>query len=207
MTLRIQPRRPAHCGAALLHACQYACFLSGIVLLAYAAAVWLDACLYQRNEARAFEETKGRSCIPDHSAPLIRHAVLGKIDIPEVGVSAMIAEGDDPRTLKRAVGHISGTALPGDPGNVVLAAHRDTFFRPLRKIQRGDAILLTTWSGSYRYRVESIRVVGPNDVGVLRPTSQPELTLVTCYPFYFVGSAPKRFVVRAGLGCALTKTK
>jgi sortase A len=97
------------------------------------------------------------------------------------------------------VGHIPGTALPGEDGNIVLAAHRDTFFRPLRNIQKGDEIALTTWNGAFRYRVESIQVVGPDDVGVLQPTSLPTLTLVTCYPFYFVGSAPKRFIVRAGL--------
>jgi sortase A len=97
------------------------------------------------------------------------------------------------------VGHIPGTALPGEDGNIVLAAHRDTFFRPLRNIQKGDEIALTTLSGAYRYRVESIQIVGPDDVGVLSPTKQPTLTLVTCYPFYFVGSAPKRFIVRAGL--------
>ncbi len=111
----------------------------------------------------------------------------------------MIAEGVDHGTLKRAVGHIPGTALPGEDGNIVLAAHRDTYFRPLRNIQKGDEIALTTWSGAYRYRVESIQIVGPDDVRVLRPTSLPTLTLVTCYPFYFVGSAPKRFIVRAGL--------
>ena len=201
MRVRLKHWRTALSGAGLLRVCQYTFFLAGLALLGYAAAVWLDACFYQRNEELAFEEAREHAATggPGRSAPLIRHAVLGKIDIPQLGVSAMIAEGDDPHTLRRAVGHVAGTALPGASGNVVLAAHRDTFFRPLRKIRTGDAIELTTWSGSYRYRVESVQVVGPNDTGVLEPTSQPKLTLVTCFPFYFVGSAPRRFIVRAGL--------
>ena len=95
----------------------------------------------------------------------------------------MIAEGDDRHTLMPAVGHIPGTAMPDQAGNVVLAAHRDTFFRPLRKIHKGDAIELTPWNGSHTYRVESVHVVGPNDIGVLEPTSECKLTLLTCYPF------------------------
>ncbi len=186
---------------SLLRACQYTFLLAGLGLLSYCAFVLTEAYLYQGNEERTFEEMTNitASRFPECAALPIRHAVLGKIDIPQVGISAMIAEGDDRHTLMRAVGHIPGTAMPGQPGNVVLAAHRDTFFRPLRKIHEGDAIELTTWNGSYRYRVESIQVVGPKDIGVLKPTSESKLTLVTCYPFYFVGSAPKRFIVRAGL--------
>ena len=184
-----------------LRLCEYTFLLAGVAILGYCTYVWLDARVYQRNEERSFEEIKlnAPAPVPGRPAAPVAHAVLGKIEIQHVGISAMIAEGVDHGTLKRAVGHIPGTALPGQDGNIVLAAHRDTFFRPLRNIQKGDEIALTTWSGAYRYRVESIQIVGPNDVGVLRPTSMPTLTLVTCYPFYFVGSAPKRFIVRAGL--------
>jgi len=194
-----QARQTALWARSLPRACQYAFLTAGFGLLGYCAFVLAEAYLYQGNEERIFEE-KTRivaSHIPEPAAPAIPHAVLGKIDIPRVGISAMIAEGDDRHTLMRAVGHVPGTAMPGQPGNVVLAAHRDTFFRPLRKIHRGDTIDLTTWNGWYRYRVESIQVAGPDDIGVLEPTSQSKLTLVTCYPFYFVGFAPKRFVVRA----------
>ncbi len=131
--------------------------------------------------------------------PPARSAVIGRLEIPNVRLVAMVQEGADARTLRRAVGHIPGTALPGGRGNVGLAGHRDTFFRPLREIHVNDAIELKTPNGTYRYRVESMRIVGPRDVQVLKPTNNASLTLVTCYPFYYVGSAPKRFIVRAGL--------
>jgi sortase A len=124
-------------------------------------------------------------------------ALVGRIQIPRIGLSAMIVEGDDARTLRRAVGHIPGTALPDEPGNVVLAGHRDTFFRPLQNARKNDEIVLTTADGIYRYRIGSIRVVGPNDTRVLRSSDEPILTLVTCYPFSYIGAAPQRFVVQA----------
>lgn len=198
MKIRVHGRRWAR---VWLRVCEYTFLVAGIAIIGYCAYLWLDARVYQRNEERSFEEIKlsAPPLVPGRLAPPIPHAVLGKIEIQQVGISAMVAEGVDHATLKRGVGHIPGTALPGEDGNIVLAAHRDTFFRPLRKIQKGDEIALTTLNGAYRYRVESIQIVGPDDVGVLKPTSLPTLTLVTCYPFYFVGAAPKRFIVRAGL--------
>lgn len=122
---------------------------------------------------------------------------FGRIEVPRLGVAAMIAEGDDYSTLRKAVGHVPGTAFPGEPGNVGLAAHRDTFFRPLEHIRVHDDILLTTLGGVYRYRVRSLEVVEPKDVQVLDSHGGQSLTLVTCYPFRFVGSAPRRFIVQA----------
>jgi sortase A len=124
-------------------------------------------------------------------------SLLGRIEINSIGVAAMILEGTDDRTLRRAVGHIQGTALPGESGNVAIAGHRDSFFRPLRSIRKDDEITLETLNGSYLYRVVSTRVVGPEDTQVLDASPEAMLTLVTCYPFSFVGSAPKRFIVRA----------
>jgi sortase A len=109
----------------------------------------------------------------------------------------MVVEGADPGDLKHAVGHITGTSLPGEPGNVGIAGHRDTFFRLLRFTQRGDKIALRTLRGTYRYRVISTTLVQPADVQVLNPIGRDTLTLVTCYPFYYVGPAPERFIVRA----------
>jgi sortase A len=106
-------------------------------------------------------------------------------------------EGTDRKTLRRAVGHIPTTPLPGQPGNVVITGHRDTFFRGLRNIHKDDEITLTTLHGIYRYRVELTEVVQPQDIAVLGPSKDSILTLVTCYPFYYVGPAPKRFIVRA----------
>jgi len=122
---------------------------------------------------------------------------LGQIDIPRIGLSAIILEGSQDRTLRFGVGHNSGTALPGKPGNIALAGHRDIFFRPLREIHKNDEIRLTTLAASETYRVDWMNVVGPDNTEVLKDGSRPTVTLVTCYPFHFVGPAPKRFVVRA----------
>ena len=122
---------------------------------------------------------------------------FGKIEIPSVDLAAMVLEGDDERTLRLAVGHIPGTAVPGPSGNVGIAGHRDTFFRPLRKINLGDRIRFSTKAGTFKYRVVSLRVVPPDAIEVLDDTRRPTLTLVTCYPFYYIGAAPKRFIVHA----------
>jgi len=99
--------------------------------------------------------------------------------------------------LRHGVGHIHGTAFPGAPGNSAIAGHRDTFFRVLKNVHEGDEIELKTANVSTRYRVDWAKVVPPEDDSVLDPTHESALTLVTCYPFYFVGAAPERFVVRA----------
>lgn len=125
--------------------------------------------------------------------------LLGRIEVPRLHVSALVLEGVDSLTLRRGVGHIPGTALPLQPGNVGLAGHRDKFFRGLKDVRRGDVITLTTPGGTFHYHVDWTRVVEPHDTAVLDPSAQPSLTLVTCYPFYYIGSAPDRFIVRAHL--------
>jgi sortase A len=124
-------------------------------------------------------------------------AAYAKIEIPRVGLAAIVSEGDDEATLARAVGLVRGSPRPGEPGNVVLAGHRDTFFRPLRKIQVNDQIRVTVPPHTYEYRVESVRIVAPEETSVLQSRGVEELTLVTCYPFRFVGPAPDRFIVQA----------
>lgn len=130
------------------------------------------------------------------SAPAIDFP-LGRIEIHRIGLEAMIMEGLGEKTLRHAVGHIPGTPAPGQSGNVGLAAHRDTFFRPLRNVRKGDEIIVTTLDGVSRYRVELLSVVEPENVDVLKNTPDTVLTLVTCYPFHFIGPAPRRFIVRA----------
>jgi sortase A len=122
---------------------------------------------------------------------------VGMIEIPAVGLATRVLEGSNAPTLRLAVGHIPGTALPGPSGNVGLAGHRDTFFRPLRRIKVGDEIRLTTMAGTFKYRVVSLRVVLPEAIEVLHDTPLPTLTLVTCYPFDFIGTAPQRLIVHA----------
>jgi sortase A len=129
--------------------------------------------------------------------PPAKDSVIGRLEIPRLKLSVMVRQGADEATLSRAVGHIPGTALPGNIGNVGLAGHRDTFFRVLRKIRPDDIVELQTTAGTYRYMVQSTRIVTPRDVSVLEASGGETLTLVTCYPFYYVGSAPKRFIVHA----------
>jgi sortase A len=124
-------------------------------------------------------------------------SAVGMIEIPAVGLATRVLEGSNARTLRLAVGHIPGTALPGPSGNVGLAGHRDTYFRSLRRIKVGDEIRLTTVAGTFKYRVVSLRVVLPDAIEVLNDTQLPTLTLVTCYPFDFIGTAPQRLIVRA----------
>jgi sortase A len=129
--------------------------------------------------------------------PPMPDMLLGRLKIPRLHVAAMVREGADSGTLRSAIGHIPGTALPGKTGNVGLAGHRDTFFRALRNIEKDDTIDFETDAGTFRYAVQSTRIVSPRDVSVLNAAGGRTLTLVTCYPFYYVGSAPKRFIVRA----------
>jgi sortase A len=148
------------------------------------------------SDARASgQSVRGQQPVANRPAP--DRSLIGRLTIPRLHLSAMVREGIGERTLRVAVGHIPGTALPGTPGNFAVAGHRDTLFRPLRLIRRDDLIRLESLSGTYTYRVEKTEIVWPRNVSVLRLGQQPELTLVTCYPFYYVGEAPKRFVVRA----------
>jgi sortase A len=130
-------------------------------------------------------------------SPLATGDLVGRIEVPRLRMSAIVFEGTDPATLDRGVGHLRGSALPGTNGNVVLAAHRDTFFRPLRDIRERDQINVSAPDGVRHYIVESTRVVNPTEMSVVRAAPDPELTLITCYPFGFFGHAPKRFIVRA----------
>jgi len=128
---------------------------------------------------------------------LAQGSLFGRIAIPRLDVSTIVLEGVDASTLRQGAGHIPETAEPGDHGNVGIAAHLDSFFRALKDIRKNDIVRLETLDGTFRYRVDWTRIVTPDDVAVLGDTPDPELTLVTCYPFYYVGSAPKRFIVRA----------
>ena len=122
---------------------------------------------------------------------------LAILHIPSIELRVPVFAGTGEVVLNRAVGHITGTALPSEPGNVALAAHRDGFFRRLKDLEVGDLLVLETLRGEERFVAEQLRIVGPDEVSVLDATPTPALTLVTCYPFYFVGPAPRRFIVRA----------
>jgi sortase A len=164
-----------------------------LALLAYAGFTMADSWMFQRQAHRNLE----RLISHETAAAVQTGGLIGRIDVERLAVSVVLLEGSDERVLARAAGHIAGTALPGEAGNVGIAGHRDTFFRPLRNIRPNDVIRVTTPRGEFRYRVVSTRVVAPGQVSVLDSDGSDSLTLVTCYPFYFVGSAPHRFVVRA----------
>jgi len=197
----------------------------GILSIGWCAAVIFQAYLFQSAENERFEQAltgetysqenqvlAGVSSVQSQpgieklisdlrlavsSKDLPGRSIVARLEIPRLGLKTMILEGVSQRTLALAVGHVPGTAAPGDAGNVGLAGHRDTFFRDLRNIRREDAIILRTLDTAYEYRVRSFEVVNATDTGVLRQSSTPELTLVTCYPFSYVGPAPERFVVYA----------
>jgi sortase A len=184
---------------------QRALFACAILLLGYCGFALVDAWIFQRRasgdldrllRARAASESAPQAA-PASAPAIAADGLIGRIEIPRLLVSAVVVEGVDKTALRRAVGHIPGTALPGEPGNVGLAGHRDTFFRPLKDLRIKDRIRFSTLSGELNYEVESLKVVAPEDVGVLASSGENVLTLVTCYPFYFVGPAPKRWIVRA----------
>jgi sortase A len=171
-------------------------FAGGAVLLVYCGFVAVDTWVFQQRESRNLEHLLETTSLP-RPPSVAPNGLIGRVEIPRLGLSAMLIEGDDAQTLRRAVGHIPGTSLPGQPGNIAFSGHRDTFFRPLRNIRENDIIVVTTLGGEFRYRVVSTRIVTPDDVAVLKSGQGEILTLVTCYPFYFVGAAPDRFIVRA----------
>jgi sortase A len=185
-------------------AVQWTLALAGAWALGYCAAVFIGAKIYQAAAAREFSRAlqtqaakAARSTREVRALSLAEGSAIGRLAIPRLGLSMMVVEGAGERDLELAVGHIPGTSLPGEAGNAGIAGHRDTFFRPLRFIRKNDDISVTTSSGEYRYRVVSTEIVKPDDVRVLYPSKTEMLTLVTCYPFNFVGPAPRRFIIRA----------
>lgn len=180
--------------------------LSGALAFACWGYLMLRQACFQRAASRVLQQQIAKaSTSPQHedllahaaSIPLRHGEMIGRLEIPRVNVSVIVLEGADSSVLDVAAGHIPGTALPGLSGNVGIAAHRDTFFRSLREIRVRDRLSFETPAGIFQYAVESTEVVEPSDTGVLRQNAGEELTLVTCYPFNYIGSAPKRFIVHA----------
>lgn len=177
-------------------------FSVAILLIGYCAFGLTEALIFQHRQSAALEQLTdghdfGKSSTPGKIPPDDPDGLIGRIEVRRLGISVVLVEGSDDLTLRHAVGHIAGTSLPGEPGNAGIAGHRDTFFRPLRNIRKDDVITVTTPQGRYTYRVLTTRIVDPSDVSVLDQDDDEILTLVTCYPFYFVGPSPSRFIVRA----------
>jgi sortase A len=193
-------------------------FATGAAMLGCYGYFTLDAGLTQREARQRLEQaarayaittapteaavvpgrTAARSTAPHAAVPVpARGLPVGELTIPRIQLSSVVLHGSDPQTLRRGPGHLETTPLPGESGNAVIAGHRDSFFRPLRHVRRGDDVFVQTPSGRFHYRVVSLQVVDAHDLSVLEPTRDPTLTLITCYPFWVFGSAPDRFIVRA----------
>jgi sortase A len=168
----------------------------GLAALATYGVMLAHSKVFQIYDTWTFREALNRENKPAKEIPEIP-SLIGQLEIPAIDLSVMVRRGTDKWTLNRSAGHIEGTALPWEHGNFAIAGHRDGVFRPLKGISRNDLVRLTTFKGTYQYRVDKIQIVEPTDSGVLAPSQKAEITLVTCYPFYFIGDAPKRFVVTA----------
>jgi sortase A len=189
----------------------------GIAGIGLYCEAWLYRIAYQAYENWQFDHQKAESpqpprptkraalpaSLPDPDRGVTKDPVtgtgwvVGRISIPRLNISAMVEEGVDATTLARAVGHIPGTALPGETGNIGIAGHRDTFFEKLKDLKPHDQIDFTTHGGLYHYTVDSLTIVDPSDVSVLEARGGKKLTIVTCFPFRYVGNAPRRFIVHA----------
>jgi sortase A len=175
---------------------RYAFLAIGVGCLSYTAWVYVGQYWYERTRSEAFDKARRQGAAP-------AEPFEARLSIPRLHLTTMVEEGVGEDILSEAAGHVPNTATPGHPGNIAIAAHRDTLFRALKGIRNHDRIVLSTRTKDYDYEVISTRIVSPDDVGVLAPVKgQNTLTLITCYPFYFVGHAPKRFIVRARLSPA-----
>ena len=199
----------------LLLFAERACWTIGIAGLAIWASYYIGTTMWARRDVERFAVL--RAGAPGGAAPDLTlwsperitawqkassdgaPVPLAVLRIPRIHLEVAVLPGTDDRTLDRAVGHIEDTALPGADGNSGIAGHRDGFFRGLKDVVSGDVIEIDTRRGKDVYRIERTWIVNPEDVSVLEPTPVRALTLVTCYPFYFIGSAPQRFIVRAVL--------
>ena len=188
-----------------LRGAEFALWILAASTLGYCGYAYASAAVYQTQQKAVFEDLQANraaraasffSSVALAEAPE-QNGLLGILEIPSIGVTSIVDEGVDSKTLLRSVGHVPGTALPGAKGNAGLAAHRDTYFRELGKLAPGDVLTYRSISGTYRYTVRTTRIVDPSDTDVLATATTPTLTLITCYPFHYVGNAPKRFIVVA----------
>ena len=189
--------------SAVLRAAQRIIFAVGFLMLAYAGGTLAYAEIYQRYQSWRFAikidtiDVTKRAAMIAEPVDLSEGVLIGKLEIPHIGISVMVLQGVEEGTLHLGAGHVPGTPLPGRDGNSVIAGHRDTFFRKLEGIQPGDSIQFSTVLGTSEYFVESTEIVEPDETRVMESRGIRELTLISCYPFYFVGAAPHRFIVHA----------
>lgn len=190
--------------ASLWRGVRRACLGLGIAALSYAGGMLACAEVSQRYQSWRFDREAAPAAVRPAAPALVSESavaqdgdVLGRLEIPRIHLSVMVFHGVGDDVLARGAGHVPGTPLPGADGNAALAAHRDTFFRPLRGIRIGDVIRVTTVRRLDEYVVDATETVAPDETRVIESRGRQELTLITCYPFSFIGAAPRRFVVHA----------
>lgn len=179
---------------------EHGLWVAGFVAIGYSAFLWARAEYAQTQGNWTLEHVSSERPWPKESSGFRgprEGTLVGRIEIPRLDLFAVVFEGTSEDTLARGVGHLTGSAAPGERGNSVLAGHRDSFFRELRDIRKGDNITVRSLDGKFRYRVESTMIVYPDQTEVLEAGNEPYLTLITCFPFRYIGNAPQRFVVRA----------
>ncbi|HKB07663.1 MAG TPA: class D sortase [Candidatus Polarisedimenticolia bacterium] len=195
-----------HAGSGLRRLLGGACMVGGAALLLGAASISLQERVWQEGHAALFQSARAGG---DRQAPLppavltahppLRGEALAHLSIPRLGIGSVVVEGTDPDSLRLGPGHLEGSALPGQPDNCIIAGHRDGAFRRLRTARPGDIVEITGRTRVDHYRIDSVETVPKDDLRPLAPSSEPILTLVTCYPFHYIGKAPMRFIVRASL--------
>ncbi len=190
----------------ILRRAEISLWIVAVGTIGYCSVAYASAAVHQRREKAALnasftEMSSHPAAVPGAAQVVAREAgdygVLGVVEIPRLNISSVVEEGVDSSTLWEAVGHIPGTAMPGTAGNSALAAHRDTYFSGLGEVVVGDEIVFRSATARFGYRVESMNIVDANATDALPDSSVPTLSLITCYPFHYVGSAPKRFIVVA----------
>lgn len=189
-------RRPLWRGITLQRFWPYALMLAGLVLLLYVGSQYGAMFWEQRRLAREWDErSAARESASLTGAPAPVDDGLVRVSIPKIDLDAIVVEGTSPKQLLVGPGRIIETALPGEAGNAVITAHRDTFFRHIYQLNQGDEIVVRRSGEVFRFEVTGKKIVDPSDVSVLRATKEPRLTLITCYPTYYIGPAPERLVV------------
>jgi sortase A len=187
-------------GHHVLRAAQRCCLWLGVTAMAYAGVTATYAQIAHQYRSSTLDAERAEPAVVgdrEHAADLREGDVMARLEIPRIGISVMVLHGTEESTLTLGAGHVPGTPSPGGDGNLVIAAHRDTFFRRLEGIRAGDRIRILTVGQTYEYVVDSTETVDPEDTRVMESRGRQELTLITCYPFSFVGSAPNRFIVHA----------
>ncbi len=179
----------------------------GVVLLFYVASQYWGMYHTQEQLAREWEHQAATANVPGHAA-LSPQDMLTRVIVKKIGLDAIVVEGASRKQLSEGPGHMKETAMPGEVGNAVITGHRDTFFRHIYELNKGDEIVVRRAGQVFRFEVTGKKIVYPEDVSVIRPTADAQLTLITCYPTYYIGPAPKRLVVfsrLAGTGADLYK--